>query len=398
MQSTLRRLPAAAFLAAAVLALSAWGCGRDATVTPDTSTLDGQAPELAMDLSAPDGGVSAAAEAPGFGDPYFNRYLAEDEPVDDALDRDPRMNPLQSRPGASVLYLRIIWGNLRRGPEADDDAGAAGPVLDWSGGARVTDGLLLPKQVIAFEPNDRMVRPVRAAAEGGGIDRQVVEWISHTGGGWDGVLLKVVVPPAADTAFAADRARTPGDGLTPDDQFIFATAPLTVRFPLAAAARMDTTFMVDTVHGVSITGFDRGDLDDLCPRGAVLGTWVRVPGDSLDGGYFRARWTGPVGGIRGHMRGRWGVLEDGTQAFVGKVIGPDGAYLGHVRGTWAADDADPSHGTYRGVWVRLSGDGAEASRGRVRGGWAVNDRVEDGGLLRGEWAADCNPDSAAPGS
>ncbi len=369
------RLSAVALMGAATLALLLFGCGDDKSITSGFDGFENETAEMSIDLGIEDGGVGTSAEQPGFGESYFDRYLQGGEPVVDALNADPRMNPLERRPGTSVQYLRVTWGNLRRGPEAVDDT-TRGPVLDWSGKAVVSDGLLLPLQVLRFERGDFLVRPTKPEP-GQPANRQVVEWVSKTAGAWDGVLLKIVVPPAGDSTFAAYRLNVNGDGLTVDDLFTFDTELLDVSFPLNGIADLDTVILLDEENGVSFTGFSREDVE-LCPRGALVGAWVKVDTDSANGGFFRAVWEGPLGDVRGHLRGRWGVLEDGTQAFVGKIIDRKGGYAGFVRGTWEADAADPTQGTFHGIWKRRAGDGPPAVVGTVRGVWGLSDRIREG--------------------
>ncbi len=392
MQRKEQRWLTAALMGVAALALLVAGCGGDDAVTSGTTGFDGQAAEMSIDLGVEDGGVGTAAELPGFGESYFNRYLQGGEPVVDALNADPRMDLLERRPGTSVQYLRAVWGSLRRGPEAADDT-TRGPVFDWSGKAVVSDGLLLPLQVLRFERGDYLVRPPKPEP-GRPANRQVVEWVSKTAGAWDGVLLKIVVPPAGDSTFAGYRLENHGDGLTADDLFTFDTELLDASFPLRSIADLDTVIMIDEENGVSFTGFSREDVD-LCPRGALVGAWVKVEDDSLNGGFFRAKWESPLGDVRGHLRGRWGVLGDGTRAFVGKMIDGRGNYAGFVRGTWELDAADPGRGTFRGRWLRREGEGPARVLGSVNGIWGVSDRVADGGLMRGTWKKDCGENAGS---
>ena len=382
-----RPLWAVGLLSLALVMFLAVGCGEEALLATDFPGYTSSSEEMSIDLTQEDGGMAPTAESPGFGEEYFSRYLGEEEPVYDPLERDPRMSQLERR-GASVQYLRVTWGNLRRGPEAAD-ADSSGPFIDWTGGATVSDGLLLPLRVIRFERNDHLVRPELDAA----ANRQTVRWISHTGPAWDGVLLKIVVPPARDTSFVSNRPGDAGDGLTPDDVFTFETAPLQIRFPLANLAELDTVIMVDDVNGVTFTGFDPSDVN-RCPRGPMVGAWVKVDGDSLNGGFFRAKWVDPRGHFVGHLRGRWGVLADGKQVFVGKIINRHGRYLGHVRGFWDTSPEDPGRGRFHGSWFRENPQGDRVQLGYVKGAWAVNEHIDDGGLMRGVWGRYCgHPDT-----
>ena len=352
------------------------GCGED---SPAGTESQNEAAELAYDLSLEDGGIDAGDEAPGFGDPYFESYLAEAEPALDPLESDARFRGLEDDPRADVFFVQITWGNLSGSPE--ETGSIADVVYDWTGYAEVSDGVMIPRRVIRFERGDSLVRTDR--------DRQKVAWISHTSPHWDGVLLQVVVPAADDNTLAEARGRTAGDGLTPDDTFAFVTPLFEMTFPLAEMAAIEETFDLGDGLGVTFSGFTRDDLGDACPKGPMAGAWVKVPDDERNGGFFRAQWTNAIGGLFGHVRGRWGTTEEGEQVFVGKIIARNGHYLGHVRGTWERNADDSSRGTMAGQWVVYGRNEEPRAHGGVRGEWATADDGEHG-RLRGMWGADCS--------
>jgi len=384
------RLRAASFLGLAAMVFLAAGCGEDA-VTNGFTGYNGQVSEMGIDLSLEDGGMSASAEKPGFGDSYFATYLDDGREVDitdDPLATDQRLVDVENHADVEVKYLRVVWGNMSRGPEADDTHSDC-EIINWTGGATISDGLLMPLRTIRFERNDYIIPPWRQDDP----SRQKVLWVSHTGPGKDGILFKIVVPAADDATLDGDTTlRSNGDGLTEDDMFYFKAAGLELAFPLSEIQDLEKLVMLDEYNGVSFVGFDREDLDDLCPRGTMEGAWVRVENDDHLGGYFRAKWVGALGRAMGHVRGRWGVLPEGEQVFVGKIIGRNGQYLGHLRGHWARSDGDPRHGSFTGAWVIHREDGSFEVRGGLRGEWGISDRVEDGGFLRAVWRANCNRD------
>jgi len=360
------------------------GCAEEPVLgKPDNTS---ELAEMSIDLDLPDGGLAPTAEEPGFGDPYFSSFLSENGEIDvtgDPLAADTRVLEMERNRDAKVFYLRMVWGNHRRSPDVSEFERE--DLIDWTGGAGVSEGIILPLRTIRFERNDFLILPWRE----GEPSRSKVGWVSHTGPGRDGVLVKIVVPAPSDVSLSAESTGA-GDGLTRDDKFVFRTAALQVEFPLADVADLDTTMMLDDTNGVTFTGFDRDDLDDYCPRGYMAGAWVRVRDDDRQGGYFRAAWTNPLGRLTGHVRGRWGVTENGNRVFVGKIIGRNGAYLGHLRGQWEPGDV-PGQGVYRGGW-EIHRPNAEAPQlmGGVHGHWGVSDRIEYGGFLRGVWKANCN--------
>ena len=105
---------------------------------------------MSIDLTLEDGGMGTDAEAPGFGDAYFASYLAEEldvEVVGDPLASDPRMARVEDHPNVEVKFLRVMWGNMSRGPEADATL-SLGQITDWTGNASITDGLLMPLRTL----------------------------------------------------------------------------------------------------------------------------------------------------------------------------------------------------------------------------------------------------------
>ena len=388
------RLDAASFLGLALVLGVFAGCGEDA-ITSGFSGYDGQVAEMSFDLNALDGGLNSGPEKPNFGDAYFGSYLSGDRDVevtDDPLATDPALVDTENHPDVEVKFLRVVWGNMSRGPEADDTR-ADGETVDWSGTASVTEGVILPLKTLRFERGDFIVRPTDQEDP----SRQKVEWVSHTGPGKDGILFKIVIPAVDDNTLSDRGLTADGNGLTSDDMFVFRTGPLSVEFPLSELADLDELILMEgTQNGVSFSGFDRDHLV-ACPRGSLEGVWVVVENDDRLGGYFRAKWMGPLGNVIGHLRGRWGINDQGEQVFVGKIITRNGFYIGHLRGHWDRSEEYPGRGSFRGQWeVRNSDTGEVRAMGPLGGHWAVSDRVEHGGFLRGMWrSAECDGNSDA---
>lgn len=382
MRNQIRRPRAASAVGFVLAAVLAAGCGQDTAVTGFTG-FDGQAaPEMSIDLASATGGLTPTAEKPAFGDPYIAGYLEGRDEVStqDPLVGDPRMADLEGRSDVEVRYLRVVWGNMNRGPEADAATTYDGPVLDWTGKATVSDGVLIPLRTIRFERNDHVV----ARWLQDDPNRQQVEWVSHTGPGRDGILFAIVIPPAGDGSLSGMMNGAATDGLTDDDVFVFTTGLARKEIKINAIQGTDETVMVDDANGMSFTGFDREDIA-VCPRGTMGGVWVRVQNDAHLGGFFRARLAGPLGGTVGHVRGRWGVLDSGDKVFVGKIIALRGGFLGFMRGQWDRNPDAPGRGTFDGSW---NVDGR--AHAMVRGQWRLAERVADGGFLRARWAVNCN--------
>ena len=120
MSSKVARQRAAIGTSVVLAAFLAVGCGEDLVSTD--SGFENNAPEMSISLSEPDGGMGIENESPGFGDAYFQNFLAEDLEVeirDDPLAADAELRDSESRLDVEVKYVRLLWGNLKRGPEAD---------------------------------------------------------------------------------------------------------------------------------------------------------------------------------------------------------------------------------------------------------------------------------------
>lgn len=335
------------------------GCG-DSPL--DTGGAADAPPEAAIDLAQAWGGLTDTDEAANFGDPELGRLAAIPAPVTDPLAGDPRVMAQDAAPGREVVFLRVVWGHLARNAE---DSTAAGLHVEWDGQLATSSGVLLVQNLIKFEGQDSIVRPR--------TDPQILAFASDTYGGVDGILVRVVFNPDSTDA---------GDLLT------FATAPLTVSFPLVGLADLDTVLAAGGPgHGVAFTAVE-DDRRGECVGGLVEGIWRH----GLErGGHFRGIWTTPNGFLFAVMRGRFGVLPDGRPVLIGKVIGPHGGFLGFVKGHYWVGPGGGTGG-WRALW---HGRDRDAPVGGLGGHWVAREDGSGAGFLSGRWGKFC-PDYPPP--
>ena len=149
----LNRLWRPALCAVAVVAPLVGCSGTDATLNPSTDA--GADTSDVLDLNDPNGGFDTNREAPGFGDSFLTGGEAEMD-LEDAVADDPAVRDMLDDPDRYDVYgVRITWGYLER-----SDENVTAPV-DWSGAAKIADGVLLGVRAISFErrQGDHVIGP-----------------------------------------------------------------------------------------------------------------------------------------------------------------------------------------------------------------------------------------------
>ncbi|MBK9303775.1 MAG: hypothetical protein IPM94_07795 [bacterium] len=364
-----------------LLALGATGCGdeRGATVPGDVAVDDYEA----MDLDKAYGGLTYSDESPAFGDAELEAMSLEDQEAasDDPLQDDAELAGLEAAalggddpaapPPPTVIALRLTWGQLDGAPE---DIREEVQGLDWSGRLRVDRGLVVVRRVILFErPRDHLVRPRP--------DRRTVAWVSHTGPHFDGLIVEVVVPPAAPDSASAG---------TPAPVMLHLVTPLVaLDIPVAELAGLDVTHPVDELGNALRLEGHRVTDEDLCPKGFLGGIW-KADRDSttVEGGVFKGRWVGLWGRLHGFVRGRYGLDSSGERVFFGKYIDRQGRCRGMLAGAWEAADAS-GRGGFHGEWHN-----AAATVEGVLGGEYVHAAGRPAGVFSGRWTTLCDQEAA----
>lgn len=324
-----------------------------------------------IDLDSPTGGLTAMNEAPAFGEPEVYEKLAGERSVE-----DPILNTYEYRNGvrafgARIYDFRAVWGRLAR---LVDSTMTDYCPLDWSGSLHFEGGLVAMRSAIAFEREDSLIR----------VDRSTIRWISHTGPAFDGIRVKLIVPPPRPADSTSEAGPAP---------YLVLTTPLYSRtFTLEELAALDVLQPVDRCgNGISITSV----LVPLgCPHGHLAGEWEKADPDTTESGdvvygAFRGIWIGERG-VAGHLRGFYGVNNAGAHVFFGKYIDLTGAFVGIVRGAYgvdpscSTDDRQPL-GWFAGEWVA---DGSDV-QGRLKGHW-IADGETGTGLFHGNWGMNCS--------
>jgi hypothetical protein len=297
------------------------------------------------------GGYDTEDEAPMFGLPSMGQFGADPEAGDPSLTGEEEAAD-EAVESAQVYLLRMVWGNLElNGFEGEDRAEPHPDWLDWSG-TLVLEGKggLILKRTILFDRHDRIVPE---------DDRHRIEWISRTGPHIDGLLVKVIYLPHPEAT---------------EPSIIFTTGLVTQTIPIAALDHYNEIVLIDEDgHGAAFTALRVGD--DDCLEGFLAGKWHDRP--EGEGGVFRGRVLSERGALNGHIRGHYGVNDEGDPVFFGKYINTTGHFRGLLRGTYGG-------GAFEGDWVAADG----ALEGTLNGKYVTGAEV-DQGFFQGFWEEAC---------
>jgi hypothetical protein len=298
------------------------------------------------------GGYDSEDEAPMFGLPSMGQFGADPEAGDPSHTGEGEA-AAEAVEGAEVYLLRIVWGNLElNGFDGEDRTEPHPDWLDWSGTLALEGkGGLILKRTILFDPHDHIVPE---------DDRHRIEWISHTGPHLDGLLVKVIYLP--------NPAAT-------EPSITFTTSPVTQTIPIADLDHYNEIALIDEDgHGAAFTALRVGD--DDCLEGFLAGKWHDRP--EGEGGVFRGRALSERGALNGHIRGHYGITDDGNPVFFGKYINTAGHFRGLFRGAYGG-------GAFEGDWVSADG----ALEGTLSGKY-INGGEADQGFFQGFWAEACD--------
>jgi len=191
---------------------------------------------------------------------------------------------------------------------------------------------------------------------------------------FDGALLVLAIP--ADQAACTETGMLRFDSPALDEQLTVALdanmANLLLRHELG-----DGNEVIAIGHAIE-------PANDGCVHGFVVGRWVNAidATGEVQGqlGRFYGRVMGPLGGLRGHIKGIYGVPQEGPRAgkqvLFGKYINPAGEFRGILAGRYGL-------GILGGGWhLRPVADPA-ALKGLFIGQYAaMPEIVPDGGLFR----------------
>jgi len=305
-RATYAAIPALAFVTAAL------GC---------TQAVESEEPDVAAiteALELEDGGLDMGDELPMFGSEELFDEAALPEPsekFDDVMDGSPDVEAM-NKPDAVVIHTTVMWGQFPGNPNIQQPR-------DWTGMLAVNRGALLVRRVVAFEkPTDELLPR---------NDKQVVGFTSVTLPHHDGLRLDIIDPtPEAPEPLVLTYATNNG--------------PV---FEIPAQAMIDgpKSKVVDELgNRIVVVGIHKPV--DICQHGMIGGKWHAL---AQGKGRFIGVVAAPDGEPVGHMKGIYGVRENGKRVFFGKYINLDGEFRGIFGGKYG-------EGMFEGRWKHASGE------------------------------------------
>jgi hypothetical protein len=335
----------------------------------DTATVQDDAVDIESALSQDFGALTDEDEDPMFDDEAFEDLgeaeedpaedSADDPNVDDAIDDaiDPTIPPAE-RP--IVYAIAVTWGRRVLDTTAEE-------VTVWNPTLSTDCGVIAMRRRIRLEPGEGVVRPRESA--------QAMTFNSATMPHFDGALVVLAIP--ADQVACAETGMLRFDSEALDAQL---TVPLD-----PSMANLVLRHELGDGNEVIAIGHALEPVNDGCVHGFIVGRWVNAIDAStgeVEGklGRFYGRVMGPLGGLRGHIKGIYGVPQEGRfagkQVLFGKYINTDGEFRGILAGRYGL-------GLLGGGWhLRPVADPA-ALKGLFVGQYAsMPELVPDGGLFR----------------
>lgn len=380
--------------AAALALLWVIGCSKSSNSITDTSTTD---------IAAKFGGYTTSNEAPGFGDPTLTAAAQGEQPIDDTCSGLPLIDSILSDPNAGVYHLRVVWGHLPADTSETD-------WTVWDGSLALSHGAEVVRRVIRFEDGDSLLPRT---------DKGLIEWVSRTRGGSEGIAVDLFVPHQVptidsslipsidsvinvvidtiddtlidtitdtliDTTFTMTYDTIPATPVT----LAFQTGPYSRTFTLPDLVSLDTVITLGDSNAVA---FAAVRLDHFpCPRGFLAGTWAF---DTTGVGTFTGLWFAKSGLIDGSYQGTLGYNDSGKQVFYGKWIDTQGKFEGLMRGywgLWGRGDNTPHARRWVGGWFLGGVFDGEANQIGVMAG-RIKSLVGDNqtGFMMGRWKIGC---------
>ena len=304
----------------------------------------GEDEEIKSAIEELNGGLDMNDEPAAFGDlAPFDELDAYDleRTSDDPMDADPDVAAMRERPDAAHYAVTVVWGQI---PGDPDNTVAH----DWSGRISVSRGAVLVRAVLRFEERTDEVLPRE--------DRTFVAFTSVTLPHHDGLRLAIIDPePRSDAPIVLTYEGRDGT---------------TLRVNLDELAEEAVELEVDDAGNRIVAVASRRGLD-VCDHGFLGGVWQKV---TERAGRLHGRVVSAEGAPLGHLRGIFGVKENGEHVFFGKYIDLEGRFRGIFGGHYR-------DGRFEGRWLSRSGevgrlgghyrDARVSSRpGRFIGRWA----------------------------
>jgi len=313
------------------------------------------------------GGYTTEREQPAFGDPDLAASAQGDQPLEDAIIRDPNVAQLIRSDSTHTYVVSLIWGVLGNEPSNTPGIDGPGDPVLWTGHVTVNAGAVVLGSTIAFERNDRLI---------GRSDPTTIAWETQTTTSFDGIRFFVYQPYGGGHDTTADTLTV----VAGENRYQFAVNDL---------AGLEETYSVQPEgNSVAIRSFF---IDPrLSGHGFLGGQWLL--NEDGNAGTFRGRWISRSGELAGFIRGHFDTRDDGRQVFFGKYIDRAGEFEGFLVGEWdRARDETPgrlprSHGSFEGSWL----DANHNTIGSLHGSWRAV-RGTDNGFFEGAWGTTIRP-------
>ncbi|MFQ5863793.1 MAG: hypothetical protein ACE5IW_01030 [bacterium] len=329
----------------------AFGCSSEQLTSPEEN-LEGEE-ELSLDKDF--GGFDTSDEPVGFGEPDMVDDFPEDAGVADAFSAEPATVEALNSDTIKVFFLRITWGLLEGDSTATD-------VIDWSGSAEINKGTLVLLKTIRFERNDSILLPRES--------RRKIDFTSITTTHFDGIAIAIIDNDTTQEDIEGTLTLTAGSYSN-----------------VLNFSDLDSLELVESIgsgdYEVSIISRSK----EVVPfaGGFLAGHWVKT---RLHGGIFRGRWINSLGTNAGHLKGIWGINEQGKRVFFGKWISLSGQFRGLLAGEWEYRQGE-NGGVFRGRWVNR----ALTTAGTLKGHFKTGRPGDRRGFFHGRWRVRKSEDS-----
>lgn len=325
------------------------GGGCSSTVAVDNSGETEVVDEPLSLLETDHGGYTPEDESQGFGLATMSQFVADEVALDPSVTPDDEA-AAEADPEAQVYMVRIVWGNLELNAREELSGEEETNPISWDGSLSYQGaGTLLVKRTILFEKGDLILDEA---------DTSSIAWESVTGPHVDGILAKLIVIPGKDL-----------------DTLTFSTKALEHTIALADLDRHNEVLTLDEEgHGVAFTAIRVDDNGD-CAEGFLEGKYHdRTDGHA--GGVFRGRALTDEGALEGHLRGHYGVNDEGDSLFFGKYIDEEGLFRGFFQGVYG-------EGSMEGDWIY-----SNETIGTLKAAYVQGEAI-DSGFFQGYWAESC---------
>lgn len=364
-----------------------YGAGCDSEVESPYSASN-TAEENVIDLGSPTGGFTLEDEEPVFGEPDQYRFMDRERAYCDSIDPERDRDRERLFEGAVKFRLRSLWGRLACGLSDTLVTDCCG--VDWSGGMTFDGGIIVIEKLIAFDQEDEVKR----------IDRSTIEWVSRTCPHFDGIQVRLIVPPFGVDSLSED------NGTDVEARLTINAGPFSRTFTLEELYELNVMQPVDRCCNSIIV--NSHFIPPSCPNGYLFGKWEVTGPDTLYTedtgeirgilmGGFRGAWINQGGHFSGYVKGIFGNNAEGEHLFFGKYIDFNGHFKGILRGKYGPppemSESIIPFGWFEGEWYGKN----MITMGRLGGRW-ISD-TGGTGFFHGLWdmycgdRSDLNPES-----